>query len=99
MRFALRQLAKSPGFTVTALVTLALGIGVNTTAFTILDRLMLQALPFHDPSMLVQVWSMTLRDGRGRISPADYFDLRDQNTVFTGVAAYNQDTASYAEPG
>jgi predicted permease len=99
MKFALRQLAKSPGFTVTALVTLALGIGVNTTAFTVLNRLMLQALPFNDPSTLVQVWSMTVRDGRDRITPADYFDLRDQNTVFTDVAAYGQNTASYAEPG
>ena len=99
MNFALRQLAKNPGFTITALVTLALGIGVNTTAFTVLNRLMLQSLPFRDSSTLVQLWSMTLRDGREWITPADYFDLRDQNTVFTDVAAFDQNRASYAEPG
>jgi len=49
MKYALRQLAKNPGFTIVALATLALGIGVNTTAFTALNRLLLQALPFRDP--------------------------------------------------
>ena len=48
MKYALRQLAKNPGFTIVALATLALGIGVNTTAFTALNRLLLQALPFRD---------------------------------------------------
>src|SRR5271163_2215158 len=100
MRFALRQLAKSPGFTVVALVTLALGIGVNTTAFTILNRLMLQSLPFHEPSKLVQVWTTTLKGDRRGTAPADYFDEKEQNTVFTDVAAYQPwQSMSYAEPG
>jgi putative ABC transport system permease protein len=100
MRFALRQLAKSPGFTVVALITLALGIGVNTTAFTILNRLMLQALPFHEPSQLVQVWATSLKGERQGMAPADYFDERDQNTVFTDMAAYQPwQSTSYAETG
>src|ERR1022692_442094 len=88
MKYALRKLAGSPGFTVVALVTLALGIGVNTTAFTVLNRMMLQSLPFHEPSSLVQVWSTSNRDGNSLVSPADYFDEKDQNTVFTDMAAY-----------
>ena len=88
MKYALRQLASNPGFTVIALVTLALGIGVNTTAFTVLNRLMLQSLPFRDPGSLVQVWPITARDGRQGTAPADYFDEKDQNTVFVDMAAY-----------
>jgi predicted permease len=100
MRGAVRQLAKNPGFTAVALLTLALGIGVNTTAFTVLNRLMLQALPFRDPSSLVQVWSATARNGRMPVAPADYFDERDQNTVFADMAAYQPwQSMSYAEPG
>lgn len=66
----------SPGFPVVALVTLALGIGVNTTAFTVLNRLLLQILPFHDSDSLVQIWSISARDGRLPTAPADYFDIK-----------------------
>jgi len=100
MKYALRQLAKNPGFTIVALVTLALGIGVNTTAFTVLNRMMLQSLPFHDPSTLVQVFSTTARDGNVLVPPADYFDEKDQNTVFTDMAAYAPwNSTSFSEPG
>jgi putative ABC transport system permease protein len=100
MRFALRQLAKNPGFTVVALLTLALGIGVNTTAFTILNRLLLQSLPFQDPARLVQVWAAEPRDDTAGHAPADFFDEQEQNTVFSGMAAYIPGgTISFAEPG
>jgi predicted permease len=100
MRHAIRQLAKNPGFTVIALVTLALGIGVNTTAFTVLNRLMLQSLPFRDPSSLVQVWPVTDKNERQGTAPADYFDELDQNTVFADMAAYQPyQQMSYAETG
>jgi predicted permease len=100
MRFALRQLAKNPGFTVVALLTLALGIGVNTTAFTILNRLLLQSLPFHDPAGLVQVWAAVPRDDTAGHAPADFFDEQEQNTVFSGMAAYIPGSSiSFAEPG
>jgi putative ABC transport system permease protein len=100
MRFALRQLAKNPGFTVVALLTLALGIGVNTTAFTILNRLLLQSLPFHDTGRLVQVWAVTAREDRAGHAPADFFDEQEQNTVFSAMAAYTPGgSISFAEPG
>jgi predicted permease len=99
MKYALRQLAANPGFTLVALVTLALGIGVNTTAFTVLNRLMLQALPYHDPASLVQLWSTAPRWGNIPNAPADYFDERDQNTVFTDVAAFSLASVSYVEIG
>jgi predicted permease len=100
MKYALRQLAMSPGFTIVALVTLALGIGVNTTAFTVLNRLMLQSLPFYDSASLAQVWSTESHGQNNATAPADYFDERDQNTVFTDMAAYQPwQSMSYAEPG
>ena len=57
MKNAFRQLLRNPGFAVVALTTLALGIGVNTTAFTALNRLLLQGLPFREPGRLVQIWA------------------------------------------
>ena len=98
MKHALRQLIMSPGFSVVALVTLALGIGVNTTAFTVLNRLMLQSLPFHEPQTLVQISATTAHGGNMLVTPADYFDLQAQNTVFTDVATYSPwNSMSYAE--
>lgn len=99
-RLGLRQLVKSPGFTLTALVTLALGIGLNATAFTVLNRLLLQSLPFRDTSSLVRVWGTSAQSKELSQSPGDYFDERDQSTVFQALAAYYvSPTSSLAEPG
>ena len=100
MKFAVRQLAKNPGFTVVALLTLALGIGVNTTAFTFLNRLLLQSLPYRDSGRLVQVWSSNARNSFAAQAPGDFFDEQEQNTVFTGMAAYVRgESGSFSEPG
>ncbi|MFZ1055991.1 MAG: ABC transporter permease, partial [Opitutaceae bacterium] len=100
MKFAVRQLAKNPGFTVVALLTLALGIGVNTTAFTFLNRLLLQSLPYRDSGRLVQVWSSNARNSFAAQTPGDFFDEQEQNTVFTGMAAYVRgESGSFSEPG
>ncbi len=88
MRFAFRQLLKSPGFTVVALITLTLGIGVNTTAFTVLNRLLLQPLPFPDPGRLVQVWATSPKWQYMRHSPGDYYDEKEGNTVFESMGVY-----------
>ena len=88
MRQAIRQLLKSPGFTIVSLVTLAFGIGLNANAFSVLNRLLLQSLPFRDPGSIVMVWGDTSKDQEVGQSPGDYIDERDQNTVFEGLAAY-----------
>jgi predicted permease len=97
---ALRHLFQSPGFTVFALATLALGIGVNTTAFTVLNRLLLQSLPFRDADRLVQVWASNPHQAFMAQSPGDFIDIREHNTSFEGAAAYYPGWgASLAEPG
>jgi putative ABC transport system permease protein len=100
MRFAFRQLAKNPGFTVVALLTLAMGIGVNTSAFTFLNRVLLRSLPYRDAGRLVQVWSSNPSDNFAAQAPGDFFDEQEQNTVFSGMAAYVRgELGSIAESG
>jgi len=100
MRHAIRQLLKSPGFTAVSLVTLALGIGVNTTAFTILNKLLLQSLPFQEPERLVEVFRTEPESDRMGQSPGDFFDERSQNTVFERIAVhYVSGGTSFGETG
>jgi predicted permease len=100
IRRALRHLLKNPGFVVISLATLALGIGINTTAFTVLNRLLLQDLPFRDSSRLVEVYRTSAQQQDLSQSPGDYFDEREQNTVFESLAAYYVNPmASLAMPG
>ncbi len=100
INYALRQLVKNRGFTMVALATLALGIGVNTTAFSVLNRLLLQSLPYHDAGRMVQIWATSARSEYVSQAPGDYFDERDGNTVFENVAAYyTSSLSSLAELG
>jgi len=90
---------KSPAFSVTAILTLALGIGANTAIYSLLDQVMLRSLPIRSPQELVMLHGSG--SDRGRISAYggnsdDYFsypmyrDLHDKNTVFSGVIATDQ---------
>ncbi|MGC2272662.1 MAG: ABC transporter permease [Candidatus Sulfotelmatobacter sp.] len=92
MRYALRQLHKSPGFTAVAVLTLALAIGANTAVFSVIDAVMLRPLPFHDPSRLVVV--KTTEPGRlddiGVSYPA-FLDWRSRGQVFEGLSAFRED--------
>jgi putative ABC transport system permease protein len=88
VKFAIRQLLKSPGFAIVSLVTLALGIGVNTTAFTILNRLLLQGLPYPEPGRLVKVYRTGPQGNDMGQSPGDFFDEREGNNVFERMAVY-----------
>src|SRR2546425_10915322 len=92
LKYGARLLAKAPGFTVIAALSLALGIGANTTIFTLINAVLLNPLPVEDPSQLVAVWTTDERtSGNGalgflQISPLNYRDLRDKNEVFSGLA-------------
>ncbi|MCI0404008.1 MAG: ABC transporter permease [Acidobacteria bacterium] len=90
VRYGARQLARSPGFTVVAVLTLALGIGANTAIFSVVQSLLLKPLPFNDPDRVVVVWEHNRPRARltNTISPANFLDWRDQNTVFEQMAAF-----------
>src|SRR5256885_13148838 len=89
LRFALRQLRKSPGFTLIAVLTLALGIGLNTAIFSLINDLFLRALPCKEPQRLVHLYS----NARERnllelaISVPRFQHYRESQTVFEGFAA------------
>src|SRR4051794_18212908 len=86
--FALRMLARNPGFTVVALVTLALGIGANATIFCVIDGVLLKPLPFHDPGRLSMVWQKTVSAPKLEISELDLDDYRARTRVFEGLAGF-----------
>ena len=90
-RYALRLLRKSPGFTVVAVLTLALGIGANTAVFSVVDATLLKPLHFRNPSSLVMVWEND-PGGLSRFpaSAPDLFDWEEQNHCFSGMAAFTE---------
>ena len=96
LRYALRQLLRSPGFTLTVVLTLALGIGANAAVFTLFDQVLLRMLPVDHPEELVRFeWTGTFSghmsvfggDHHNYFSYPMYKDLRDQNKVFSGMLA------------
>jgi putative ABC transport system permease protein len=88
VRFAARKLQKSPGFTIIAVLTLALGIGANTAMFSIINSVMLRPLPFQDPDRLVRVWSTEKSLVTGP-SPLDTRDFNKFSRTFEGLVAYD----------
>ena len=87
-RYGLRMLARSPGFTAVAVLSLALGIGANTAIFSLVNAALLKPIPVTDPDHLASVFVTDQRNpGNLPISHLNYKDLRDQNQVFDGMAA------------
>jgi putative ABC transport system permease protein len=99
IRYAVRQLLRSPGFTAFAVLTLALGIGVNATMFSVLNTLIFRAAPFGDPGRLVDVFTSGAQSQYWQWSPAEVHDIRDESTVFESFAANSWWSPSMAEPG
>jgi putative ABC transport system permease protein len=89
LRHAARQLAKSPGFTAVAVLTLALGLGANTAIFSVVEGVLLRPLPYHDPSELVIAWEDHPQEGVARypFSPANYSDVLAQSKSFEELGA------------
>ena len=104
VRYGFRMLIKNPGFTAIAVITLALGIGANTAIFTVINSVLLSSLPVKDPQQLVVLsdpdahgMSRGSSDGdRDLITYPEFQDLRDRNSVFSGVLAADSNTAKLA---
>jgi hypothetical protein len=99
LRFAIKTLRRSPGFTLIAVVTLGLGIGANTAAFSLLNEVFLRPLPYPDTDRLDRIYRATPQNSRGGVSPPDYLDLKKESGAYGEVAAYAFTDMSLAAPG
>jgi putative ABC transport system permease protein len=89
VRDALRTLRRTPAFSIIAIATLALGVGIITAVFSVISAVMLRPLPYAEPDRLVSVWEIRTRRGeRLNVSPADLADYRGQTTSFADMAGY-----------
>src|SRR5258708_7359005 len=92
LRYAFRMLIKSPGFTLVAVLTLALGIGANSAIFSVIDGVLLRPLSFPQADRLTMIWATAPQhpgEDRQVHSYPDYLDFRAQNHTFTAMSAYS----------
>ena len=99
VRYALRLLRRGPGFTLVAVASLALGIGVNTSIFSLVNALLLRPLPVARPHELVSLYTNDTEGPYSTSSYPDYADLRDHNSVFSGLAGHSLMIAAFNREG
>jgi len=99
IRYALRQLRKSPSFTAVTVLTLALGIGANTAIFSVVNGVLLNPLPFHDASRIVSMFEATPNFPQGSISYPNFLDWQRDNRCFEAMAAYRSTDGSITGVG
>jgi predicted permease len=93
-RYGVRQLCKNPGFTVVAVLTLALGIGATTAIFSVVYGVLLQPLPYPAPNRIMAVFEVTSEGRLSRVADPNFDDFRDQSRSFQAIAKYNDNVAS-----
>jgi len=99
LRYALRSLRKSPGFTVVAILTLALGFGANTAVFTIVSGVLLRPLPFSDPGRLFLISYQSTDRTEPGLYDTNYLEYQRQNQTFDKIATFNEDSATLTGAG
>ena len=104
IRYGLRQLIQHPGFTIIAILTLALGIGANTAIFSVVNAVLLKPLPFPAPNELVAVGGIDLNETASpprldSMCYPDFFDFRDQNKSFANIAVYRDRPIALVDEG
>jgi len=98
LRFGLRMLAKNPGFTAVAVLTLALGIGGNVAVFSLLDTVLLRPLPYSHPDRLYMFFPVETKSGRGMVASSypNLQDWREQSHTFEAMAGYHGESFNLA---
>ena len=99
LRCALRQLRKSPGFTATAVCTLALGIAANTAIFSVVNGVLLNPLPYPQPDQLLALYQRTPQFTQASIPYPDFLDWQRENRSFSALAAYRSDDFNLSKMG
>ena len=99
LKFGLRMLAKNPGFTAVAIITLALGIGANTAIFSVVNGVLLRPLPYPEPERLMMIWERTKEFGRNSVAYPNYLDWRREQRSFTDIAAFRTDDFNFTGSG
>jgi predicted permease len=99
IRYALRQLHKSPGFATVTVITLALGIGANTAIFSVVNAVLLNPLPFHNANRIVSMFEETQNFPKGSISYPNFLDWQRDNRSFEAMAAYRHTDGSITGVG
>src|SRR3954452_23519840 len=99
LRYGIRVLLKSPGVSVMAILALALGIGANTAIFSVVNAVLLRALPFKNPDQLVAVNKVQTSEGLPGIAAFEYLAWRDQANNIADVAAYSNDNFNLTGQG
>ena len=94
LRYSLRTFFRTPGFALTAVAMVALGIGATTSAFSVTDFVLIRPLPFPDADRLVKLWERTKDYGRLELSPANYRDWAQAATVFERIGSYHMASAN-----
>ena len=101
LRYGFRMMAKAPGITAIAILTMALGIGINTAVFSMIHVLLLQPLPYPEPERIVQLWENNLPKGwdQASVAPANFADWKAQSESFAELAIYDRDTFALTGKG
>src|SRR6266478_1084319 len=89
LKFAFRQLLKNPGFTVVAVLTLALGIGANTAIFSFVNAILLRPLPIPEPDRVVHVWESWRGEGTAPVAWPKFIEWKQQSQCFEAIAGCN----------
>jgi putative ABC transport system permease protein len=96
IRYGIRMLAKNPGFTALAVITLALGIGANTAIFSVINSVVLRPLPFHEPGRLVALWQTESAPGNFPLTGPDYLDWEAQSRTLEATSLYSWERTANA---
>lgn len=101
LRYGARMLRGKPGFTLIAVITLALGIGANTALFSVVNAVLLRSLPYKEPARLMTVWESFLNAPgvQNPVTPSNFLDWRNQNISFEDMTAYSSGDVSLTEAG